>query len=112
MYSQAENDLSDKEKRENLDGTVIQARFELLRSMNLPTSTKDDYVKLKDLAPPWKEQVKQKVKMLLIEEELRRRRYAHCIWYQITVETNIATAEPRSWRWRMKEGKRNRKTKR
>lgn len=73
--SQAESDLSDKDKRENIDGTVTQARYELLRSMGLATSTQEDSVKLKDLTPPWKEQVKAKVKALLIEEELRRRRY-------------------------------------
>jgi len=53
----------------------MQARSELLRSMGLPTSAKDDHLKLRDLTPPWKEQLKQKVKTLLFDEELRRRKY-------------------------------------
>ncbi|KIM33468.1 hypothetical protein M408DRAFT_326177 [Serendipita vermifera MAFF 305830] len=76
LLKKAESEVSDKDKRENLDGTVTQARFELLRSMNLPTTTQDDSPKLKGLTPPWKEQVMQKVKTLLIDEELRRRRAA------------------------------------
>jgi DnaJ family protein C protein 8 len=66
--------LSDKEKRENLDATVNQARVEILKSLNLPTSTPDDHSKLKELSPPWKLQLKDKIKAMLIDEELRRRR--------------------------------------
>ena len=72
---QAEGEVQDKDKRENLDAVVKQARIELLRAMNLPISTTDDHAKLKDLSPPWKRQLKDKTKAMLIDDELRRRRY-------------------------------------
>ncbi|PVF98069.1 DnaJ-domain-containing protein [Serendipita vermifera] len=74
LLKKAESELSDKEKRENLDATVNQARVELLKSLNLPATTSNDHVKLKELSPPWKSQLKDKVKAMLIDEELRRRR--------------------------------------
>lgn len=67
--------MQDKDKRENLDAVVKQARIELLRGMNLPTSTPDDHVKLKGLSPSWKQQLKDQTKAMLIDEELRRRRH-------------------------------------
>ncbi|KAG8816306.1 hypothetical protein FRC17_000366 [Serendipita sp. 399] len=76
LLKKAENDLSDKDKRENLDATIKQARAELLKSLNLPLSTKDDHFKITSLSPPWSQQLKEKTKALLIEEELRKRRAA------------------------------------
>jgi len=76
LLKKAEGELSDKEKRENLDAVVNQARIELLRSLNLPTSTKEDHFKIRELNPPWKHQLRDKTKTMLIEEELRRRRAA------------------------------------
>ncbi|CAG7849207.1 SubName: Full=Uncharacterized protein {ECO:0000313/EMBL:CCA70778.1} [Serendipita indica DSM 11827] len=74
LLKKAESEVQDKDKRENLDAVVKQARIELLRAMNLPTSTPDDHVKLKGLTPPWRQQLKDKTKAMLIDEELRRRR--------------------------------------
>ena len=52
-----------------------KARIELLRSLNLPTSAKEDHFKIRELNPPWKQQLRDKTKTMLIEEELRRRRW-------------------------------------
>ncbi|KAG8783379.1 hypothetical protein FRC15_005281 [Serendipita sp. 397] len=76
ILKKAENDLSDKDKRENLDATIKQARIELLKSLNLPPSTKDDHAKITSLSPPWSQQMREKTKALLIDEELRKRRAA------------------------------------
>ncbi|KAG8800227.1 hypothetical protein FRC16_003365 [Serendipita sp. 398] len=73
ILKKAENDLSDKDKRENLDATIKQARIELLKSLNLPPSTKDDHAKITSLSPPWSQQMREKTKALLIDEELRKR---------------------------------------
>ena len=74
LLKKAESELSDKEKRENLDGMIKAARNELLKGLQLSTTTGDDHPKLKDLNPPFKEQLRAKSKQMLIEEELRRRR--------------------------------------
>lgn len=75
-YLQAESELSDPAKREELDATIAQARIQLLKSLSLPPNTPEDDPKLKDLKPPYKEQFRAKSKDMLIEEELRRRKYA------------------------------------
>lgn len=46
----------------------------LLRSLNLPTTLEDDDPRLKELSPPWKEQLRAQSKELLIDEEVRRRK--------------------------------------
>ena len=43
--------------------------------MNLPTSVTDDDARLKDLTPSWKQQLRSMSKDMLIEEEVRRRKY-------------------------------------
>lgn len=72
---QAENDLSDKSKREDLDAAINQARTLTLKALNLPTSTSNTDAKVQALTPPFKAQVRAQVKLLLIDEELRRRKY-------------------------------------
>ncbi|KAI0303793.1 DnaJ-domain-containing protein [Multifurca ochricompacta] len=74
ILKKAENELGDTAKREELDAGINQARSLLLKGLSLPTSTPDDHPKLKGLTPPFKVQLRQKSKELLIEEELRRRR--------------------------------------
>ncbi|KAH9972818.1 DnaJ-domain-containing protein [Lactifluus volemus] len=74
VLKKAESELSDTGKREELDAAINQARSILLKGLSLPTSTPDDHPKLKGLTPPFKAQLRQKSKDLLIEEELRRRR--------------------------------------
>ena len=43
--------MSDKTKREELDAVINQARVVLLKTVNLPTTTRDDDPKLKNLNP-------------------------------------------------------------
>jgi DnaJ family protein C protein 8 len=74
----AESELGDTVKREDLDAAINQARSTLLKELSLPTSTPDDHPKLEGLTPPFKAQLRQKSKELLIEEELRRRRCVYC----------------------------------
>jgi DnaJ family protein C protein 8 len=74
----AESELGDTAKREELDAAINQARSILLKGLSLPTSTLDDHPRLKDLTPPFKTQLRQKSKEILIEEELRRRRCVYC----------------------------------
>ena len=71
---QAESDLSDKTKREELDAVITQARVALLRDLGLPNTARDDDPKLKGLTPPWRQQLRAKSKELLIDEEVRRRK--------------------------------------
>jgi len=74
LLKEAESELSDKEKRENLDGVIKAARNEILKGLQLPTTVADDHPKLKDSSPPFKEQLRAKSRQMLIDEELRRRR--------------------------------------
>lgn len=76
---QAESELSDQTKREELDAVINQARVILLKERQLPTSIPDDDFRLKSLTPPWKEQLRAKSKELLIDEEVRRRKYASSV---------------------------------
>lgn len=71
---QAESELSDPKKREELDAIIKEARIQLLRSLSLPTNIPDDDQRLGDLVPPFKTQLRQASKNMLIEEEVRRRK--------------------------------------
>ena len=73
---QAESELSDEKRREEIDAVVLQARLLLLKANELPTSIEDDDPRLKKLTPPYKTQLRVKSKELLIDEEVRRRKYA------------------------------------
>ncbi|KAI0787670.1 DnaJ-domain-containing protein [Fomes fomentarius] len=74
LLKKAESDLSDKTKREELDAVIKQARVVLLKTLGLPPITRDDDVKLKNLTPPWRQQLLAKAKEFLIDEEVRRRK--------------------------------------
>jgi len=74
ILKKAESELGDTAKREDLDAAINEARSTILKGLSLPTSTPDDHPKLKGLIPPFKAQLRQKSKDILIEEELRRRR--------------------------------------
>ena len=55
---------------------ILQARIELLRSLNLSTSLADNDLKLREIGdPPFKVRVRAKAKEMLIDEEVRRRKY-------------------------------------
>lgn len=69
-YLQAESELSDEKRREEIDAVVLQARSLVLKSHNLSPSIDDDDPKVKELLPPFKTQLRAKSKELLIEEEV------------------------------------------
>ncbi|KAI6042616.1 DnaJ-domain-containing protein [Pisolithus marmoratus] len=85
ILKKAEAELSDTTKREELDAAIASARSTLLRSLSLPTNLADDDPRLRNLADdpklkeqglttPWKIMMKEKIKEVLIEEEVRRRK--------------------------------------
>ena len=67
--------MSDKDKREELDAVIRQARTSLLKDLSLPVSTSDSDDRLDGLQPSFKVQLRQRSKDLLIEEEVARRKY-------------------------------------
>lgn len=71
---QAESELSDKDKREELDAVIRQARTFLLKELSLPTSILDSDDRLHGLQPSFKVQLRQKSRELLIDEEVARRK--------------------------------------
>lgn len=73
---QAESELSDPPKREDLDAVITEARILLLREMNppLPSSTLDSDPAIRKLGKAWKTMMREKSKELLIDEEVRRRK--------------------------------------
>lgn len=74
LLKKAESELSDKDKREEVDAVLNQARTLLLKSLNLPTTIPPSDPRLKSLNPPWRQQLLAKAKELLIDEEVRRRK--------------------------------------
>lgn len=80
---QAESELSDTTKREELDAIVKQARTLILKDANLPSTVADSDERLRDMNPPFKQQLRAKSKELLIDEEVRRRKSVllldHCL---------------------------------
>jgi DnaJ homolog subfamily C member 8 len=71
---QAESELSNKDKREELDAVINQARSLVLKSLDLPVPTPDSDRRLKNLVPPFKTLLRAQSKDLLIDEEVRRRK--------------------------------------
>lgn len=71
---QAESELSDKAQREELDAIINQARTLVLKSLNLPTTTAVTDSKLHGLEPPFKVRLRAQSKLLMIDEEVRRRK--------------------------------------
>ncbi|KDQ57094.1 hypothetical protein JAAARDRAFT_178638 [Jaapia argillacea MUCL 33604] len=74
LVKKAENELEDPKKREELDAVIQQARVLVLKSLSLSATTSDDDPKLKALTPPYRVQLREKSKELLIDEEVRRRK--------------------------------------
>ncbi|KLO12743.1 DnaJ-domain-containing protein [Schizopora paradoxa] len=66
--------LSNSSSREELDATLVSARQQLLKSLSLPTSIVDSDHRLTGLKPPFKEQLRDAQKKMLIDEEVRRRK--------------------------------------
>ena len=52
----------------------MQARNEILKTQNLPTTLEDSDPRIKSLTPPLRQQVRARAKELLIDEEVRRRK--------------------------------------
>lgn len=82
---QGEAELSDTNKRKELDAMIASARSTLLRALSLPPNLTDDDLRLQNLASdpklqaqglttPWRIMLKEKIKEVLIEEEVRRRK--------------------------------------
>ncbi|TDL25789.1 DnaJ-domain-containing protein [Rickenella mellea] len=74
LLKKAESELSETARREELDAVIKEARIQLLKSLSLPSSVKDDDPRLKTVKPPFKTQLRAKAKEMLIEEEVRRRK--------------------------------------
>ncbi|KAG8935504.1 hypothetical protein FRC03_006706 [Tulasnella sp. 419] len=74
LLKKAESELSDKEKRGDLDQLYVQARSLVLKSLSLPTAIEDDDPRLKALQPGFRESLLKQVKDILIDEEVRRRK--------------------------------------
>lgn len=74
LLKKAESELSDKDKRLDIDSTILFARTEILKALSIPASAPDNDPRLFRLEPSLKDQIRQKTKELLIDEELRRRR--------------------------------------
>jgi DnaJ family protein C protein 8 len=85
LLKKAEAELSDTAQRAELDATIASARSTLLRSLSLPPNLTDDDPRIKNLAndpkmiaqgltTPWRIMLKEKVKEVLIDEEVRRRK--------------------------------------
>lgn len=72
---QAESELSDEKKREEIDAVIHQARILVLKANQLPGTTPLDDARVKALKPPFKDQVRLKSKEMLIDEEVRRRKF-------------------------------------
>ncbi len=73
LFGQAEAELSDEKKRETIDAVLKAARNATLKSMSLPQTVLDTDPRLKPTLSKFKQDVKAKVKEMLIEEEVRRR---------------------------------------
>ena len=73
--------MNDPQRRYKIDCVVSDARTLLIKQLNLPIGVHDDHPTIKDLKPPFKVQVKMKMKDILIEDELRRRRLVYYIIY-------------------------------
>ena len=67
--------MSEPKKREELDAVIKQARIILLKSLNLPTTLEDEDVKLQDVTPPFKEQLRAKSKEMLKAAEQWRKEF-------------------------------------
>ncbi|KAK7690907.1 hypothetical protein QCA50_006010 [Cerrena zonata] len=74
LLKKAESELSEPKKREELDAVIKQARIVILKDLNLPTTIADNDERLREVAPPFKEQIRAKSKEMLIDEEVRRRK--------------------------------------
>ncbi|KAJ7928922.1 hypothetical protein B0H13DRAFT_2544862 [Mycena leptocephala] len=74
LLKKAESELSDKDKRENIDAVIAQSRSLILKSLSLPLTTPSTDPALRRLDPSFRVRMRTQTKELLIEEELRRRK--------------------------------------
>lgn len=82
LLKKAEAVLSTPEKRYKIDCVVSDARMFLIKDLKLPLGVHDDHPSIKELHPPFKLQVKEKMKHLMVEDELRRRRLVDAAYIQ------------------------------
>jgi DnaJ family protein C protein 8 len=74
--SQAEGDLSDPAKRDELDAVMLEARAQTLKANSLPVGTSNTDPRVLALVPSFKEQIRAHAKEILIEEE----GMCVCVW--------------------------------
>ncbi|KZV97478.1 chaperone regulator [Exidia glandulosa HHB12029] len=74
LLKKAEQELSDENKREELDALITTARRDLFKSHNIPPTTPNHDYRVQSLVPPYKTQMRLRVKEMLIDEEVRRRK--------------------------------------
>ena len=84
---QAESELSEKPKRDELDAVINEARNQLLKALNLPTSIANSDPRLHDLDPPFKVRLRAQSKQLLIDEELLRRKLVYLLSHHYGIPT-------------------------
>ena len=80
ILKKAEGELSDEKRRDDLDATIRQARIVVLKSLSLPTNTPDNDPALTSLNPSFSARLRAQAKEMLIDEEVRRRKYV-CSFY-------------------------------
>ena len=66
---QAEAELSDQAKRDELDAVMFEARAQALKAASLPTGISDTDPRVLELVPSLRDQVRARAKDMLIEEE-------------------------------------------
>ncbi|CEQ41676.1 SPOSA6832_03397 [Sporobolomyces salmonicolor] len=75
LLKKASTELTDSTKRKPLDETIQDARMLVLREVGLKPDVPDDHEKLRAMRDPdLRERVRRKIKEILIDDELRRRR--------------------------------------
>lgn len=66
---QAEAELSDQAKRDELDAVMLEARAQTLKASSLPIGISDTDPRVLELVPSLRDQVRARAKDMLIEEE-------------------------------------------
>ncbi|EJD49085.1 chaperone regulator [Auricularia subglabra TFB-10046 SS5] len=74
LLKKAEQELSDQPKREELDALITRARTDILKANGVPASTPTNDYRVANIMPPFKTQLRARVKDMLIDDEVRRRK--------------------------------------
>ncbi|CAE6456367.1 unnamed protein product [Rhizoctonia solani] len=74
LSTQAEAELLDQAKRDELDAIMLEARAQTLKANSLPSGINDTDSRVLALVPSFKEQIRAHARDILIDEEVRRRK--------------------------------------